>query len=167
MTGPAVNAGLVLFMASETPAHFDFTRPFNAYHRSYIPVAIAANSTRADVHHMRKVNEVWHPIDPDPGNRFLIFPVGHEFFNFRRILSNEEVAGPAIGNGWYAGDCRLRRVAVTEEAWDCVITGVNLVTESYRLDWRTVPEIERQNIHERKDGQKNNTCCDKAFDKPR
>ena len=143
MTRPAINACLVLPVTSQAPAHFDFTRPFDTRHRSDVPVAITADSSSANMHHMREVDKIRNPIDPDPWNRFFILPVGHELFYFRRILSNKEVAGPAISNCRYAGNRRLRSIAVTKEARDAVVTGVDLVAEGDRLDWRAVKKIER------------------------
>jgi hypothetical protein len=42
---------------------------------------------------------------------------------------------------------------MTEEARNSVVAGMLLMAEGDRLDRRAVPKIERQNVHERKDGE--------------
>jgi len=77
MTGPAIDAGLMLAMAVQTPSHFDFDAPGNPFHGGNVAVTVAAIEPGPYMHHVRKIDEVRHTIDPDPGDRLFIFPIGH------------------------------------------------------------------------------------------
>lgn len=77
MTGPAIDAGLMLAMAVQTPSHFDFDAPGNPFHGGNVAVTGAAVEPGTYMHHVRKIDEVRHTIDPDPGDRLFIFPIGH------------------------------------------------------------------------------------------
>lgn len=105
------------------------------------------------MHHVREINMVRHVVDPDPGDGFFFIPKHHELFDFGGVLSNEQVAGAAVRNCGNAGDRGLRGITMTEEARNSVVAGMLLMAEGDRLDRRAVPKIERQNVHERKDGE--------------
>ena len=79
------------------------------------------------MHHMREINEVQHTVDPDPGDRLFIFPVRHQLFDFRGVLSNEQVAGAAVSNRGNAGDCGFWGITMTEEARDSIVAGMLLM----------------------------------------
>ena len=119
------------------------------------------------MHHVREIDEVRHPVDPYPGDGLFIFPVRHEFLNFRSVLGYEQVTGPAIGNCRDAGNRGLGSGPVTEEAGDFVVTGMDFVTEGDRLDRRTVSKIQRQNVHESQDCDKGERRSGQPADKPR
>jgi hypothetical protein len=155
VTRPAIDARIMLPVTVKAPAHFYLTRPGDARHACHVPMALAANTAGADMHHVREIDEVRHPVDPYPGDGLFILPVRHEFLNFRSVLGYEQVTGPAIGDCRDAGNRGLGSGPVTEEAWDSVVAGMNFVTEGDRLDRRVVPKIQRQNIHECQDGDEN------------
>ena len=154
MTRPAIDAGFMLLMTVQAPAHVEFDGPGETRHCRHLAVASGADESGAYVHHVREINMVRHSVDPDPGDRLFFFPVLHQFLDFRGVLGDEKMASPAVRHGRDAGNARLRSVAVTEEARDGVIAGMYLVVEGDRLDRGAVPKIERQNVHERKDGGK-------------
>ena len=148
MTRPAIGAGFMLFMTAQAPAHFYLLLPGDARHACHVPVALTARAAGADMNHVREINMVRHMVDPDPGDWFLFIPIRHQFFDLRSILSDPQMAGPAVGHGGDAGDGRLRSGTVTEEAGDGVIARVELMAEGNRLDRRAVPKIQRKIVHE-------------------
>ena len=166
MTRPAIDARLMLPVTVEAPAHFYLTRPGDTRHACDVPMALAANTADADMHHVREIDEVRHPVDPYPGNGLFILPERHEFLNFRSVLGYEQVTGPAIGNCRDAGNRGLGSGSVTEEARDSVVTSMDFMTEGDRLDRRAVTKIQRQNVHESQDGKKNDQRRGKTADKP-
>ncbi len=132
----------MLPVAVKAPAHFYLTRPGDARHACHVPMAGSTGEAGADVHHMREIDEVRHPVDPDPRDGLFILPVGHELFDLRGVLGYEQVTSPAIGNCRDAGNRRLGSGAVAEQARDPVVTGMDFVTESERLDRSAVMRIQ-------------------------
>ncbi len=55
---------------------------------------------------------------------------------------------------------------MTEKARDPVVSGMDLVTEEYRLNRRPVPKVEWQKVHKRKDGENNDKNYEGPADKP-
>jgi hypothetical protein len=154
MTRPAIDNRLMLSMTVQAPAHIDFDRSSDTRHCSHITVAARAEESGANMHHVREIDMVRHMVHPDPGNRFFFSPVHHQLFYFRGVLSNEQVAGPAVRNCGNAGNARLRSIAVTEEARNAVVACMYLMAEGNRLDRRAVPKVQRQNVHEHRTGDK-------------
>ena len=68
-------------MAVQTPSHFDFYAPGNPFHCGNVAVTGSAVESGPYMHHMRKIDEVRHALDPDPRDRLFIFPIVHKFFN--------------------------------------------------------------------------------------
>src|SRR5512143_232899 len=167
MTRPAIDACLMLAMAVQAPTHLDLDRAGDTLHSCHAAVAVSTGEASANMHHVRKIDEVRHAVDPDPGDRLFIFPVRHQLFYFRGVLSNEQVAGAAISNRGNAGDCRFWGITMAEETRDSVVTGMLFMTEGDRLDRRAIMKIERQNVHERKDGEKSDKDDEQPADKPR
>lgn len=118
------------------------------------------------MHHVREIDEIRHPVNPDPGDGSLVFPVRHEFLDFRSVLGNKQVAGPAISHCRNAGDRGFGSVTVTEQTGDAVVTRMDFVTKSDRLNRGVVPKVQRQNVHEGQNGNKGSRCDDHAEDKP-
>ncbi len=166
MARPAIGARLILLVAAETPAHPDLDRPRDARHGRDVAVAVGTDAAGPDVHHVREIDMVRHPIDPDPGDRLLVFPVRHKLLDFRRILRNEQMAGPAVGNSGNAGGRGLGRCAVAKKTRNAVVACVDFVAEGNRLYRGTVAQVQRQNIHERQYDDKNNSCCGQPRNKP-
>jgi hypothetical protein len=158
MARPAIDTCLMLPMATQAPAHVDFDSPGYTRHCSNILVATCAEESGSNMHHVREIDMVRHVVHSDPGNRFFFSPVRHQFFYFRRVLSNEHMAGPAVRDCGNAGDRRPRSITVTEQAWNAVVASMHLVTEGDRLDRRAVPKVQRQNIHEHRTGDKDEPC---------
>ncbi len=104
MARPAIDTGLMLFMTAQAPAHLYLTRPGDTRHACHIPMAGGTGEACADMHHVREIDKVRHPVDPDPRYRFFIRPVGHELLDLRGVLGYEQVASPAIGNRRDAGN---------------------------------------------------------------
>ena len=148
MTGPAIDTGLMLPVAIQTPSHFNLYGTCDTSHGCNLTVTACAHETGSNMHHMRKIDEVRHSVDPYPGNRFFFVPVWHQFLNFWRILSNEQMTGPTIRHCGDTGYWRFRSVPMTEKARYAVFTGMDFMTERDRLDWRMVAKIQGQNIHE-------------------
>jgi hypothetical protein len=119
------------------------------------------------MHHVREIDEIRHPVSSDPGDGFFSLPVPHQFFDFRIVLGNKQVAGPAISHCRNAGDRGLGSVAMTEQARDAVVTRMDFVTKSDRLNRGMVPKVQRQNIHEGQNSNEGSRCDDHAEDKPR
>ena len=76
------------------------------------------------------------------------------------------MAGPAGRYSGDAGNRRFRCKTVTEEAMDCVVAGMYLMTECNRLNRRAVPEIQRQEIHQCHSGGNNNRSCNQSGNEP-
>ncbi len=163
---PAIDTGLMLFMTAQAPAHLYLMRAGYARHSCHIPMAGDTGEACADMHHVREIDEVRHPVDPHPRDRFFILPVGHELLDLRGVLGYEQVASPAVGNRRDAGNRRFGSGAMTEQARNSVVAGMDLVTEGDRLNRRSVPNVEWQNIHERKDGENNDKDYEEPADKP-
>ena len=120
MTRPAIDAGLMLPVATQAPAHLETGRAIDPLHGDHISVADAAVNPGADMHHVREIDMVRQAVDPDPGERLLPVPVSHQFLYFRRFRGNVEVAGTAVSYRGDAGETGNRSVAVTVEAWNAV-----------------------------------------------
>ena len=120
-----------------------------------------------DMHHVREVDVVRHPVDPDPGNGLFFVPVCHELFYFRSVLGNEQMTSPAVRYRGDAGNGGFRSVAVAEKAGDAVVPRMDFVTEGGRLDGRAVPQVERQNVQVRQDREQRGRSCNKSSDEPR
>src|SRR5512143_2794359 len=151
MARPAIDTRLMLLVTAQAPAHPDLYRPGDSLHGGHIAVAGRTRKTGPYVHHVREVDVVGHPVDPDPGNRFFIVPVRHELFYFRRVLGNEQMTCAAVrycGDAGYRGS---RTVTVPEKAGDAVVPRMHFVTEDERLDGRAVAQVERQNVQVRQD----------------
>jgi len=166
MTRPAIDARFMLPVAVKAPAHFYLTRPGDARHACHIPMAGGTGEAGADMHHVREIDEVRHPVDPDPRDRLFILPVGHELFDLRGVLGYEQVASPAIGNCRDAGNRRLGSGAMTEQARDSVVTGMDFMTEGNRLNWSAVMKIQRQNVHENQHSDKRNCRDNQSANEP-
>ncbi len=166
MACPAIDARLMLPVTVEAPAHFDLLRPGDTRHACHVSVARAAGEAGTDMHHVREINVVRHPVDPDPGDGLFVLPVGHELLDFRSVLGDEQVAGPAISHCRDAGNRGLGSVAVTEETRDGVLTCMDFMTEGDRLDWRAIPKVQRQNVHECQSGGKNRSNDDQSANQP-
>jgi len=134
MTRPAINAGLMLLMTFQAPAHFDIYLTGDALHRSDFTVAGVADESRANMHHMREIDMIRHAIDPDPGDRFLIFPVRHQLFDLRRLRCDEQMTGTTVRNRGDTGDPGFQSCAMTVETGDGVVAGMFLMAECYGLD---------------------------------
>jgi len=167
MAGPAIDAGLMLAMAVQAPSHFDFDAPGNPFHGGNVAVTRAAVLAGPYMHHVREIDEVWHAIDPDPGDRLFIFPIGHKLFDFRRVLSNKQVTCTAVRNRGNAGNRGRWGIAMAEKTRNAIVASVFLMAEGDRLDRGSVPKIERQNVHERKDGENSDKNDEQPADKPR
>ena len=166
MTGPAIDACLMPAMTVQAPTHLDLDRAGDTLHSCHVAMAVCAGEASANMHHMREIDEVRHAVNPDPGDGFFFIPIHHKLFDLRGVLSNEQVAGAAVSNRGNAGDCGLWGIAMTEEARDSVVAGMLLMAEGDRLDRRAIPEIERQNVHERKDGENSDKDDEQPADKP-
>lgn len=151
----------------QAPAHLDLDGPGDTRHGGDFAMAFGADEAGADMHHVREINVVRHPVDSVPGDRLLFFPIPNEFLDLRSVLGDEQVAGPAISHCRDAGNRGLGSVAVTEEARDGVVTCMHFMTKGDRLDWRAVPKIQRQNVHECQNGGKNSRSSDQSANKPR
>jgi hypothetical protein len=154
-------------MAVQTPTHLDLDRAGYTLHSCHAAVAVCAGEAGADMHHVREINVIRHVVNSDPGDRLLFFPVIHQFFDFRSVLSNEQVASTAVRNCGNTRDRGLWGITMTEEARNRVVAGMLLMTEGDRLNRRAIPKIDRQNVHERKAGENNNKNDEKPADKPR
>jgi hypothetical protein len=150
----------------QAPAHFDLLFSGDPRHSCHVSVTLGARATCANMHHVWKIDKVRHPVNPDPGDRLLVFPVRHELFYFRSILGDEQVAGPAISHCRDAGNRGPGSVAMTEEARDGVVPCMDFMTEGDRLEWSAALVIQRQNVHKRQSGGKNSSNSDQRPDKP-
>ena len=77
------------------------------------------------------------------------------------------MAGPAVCNRRNSSQRRLRSGAVTEEAMDAVVTGMNLMAESERLERRAIGKIKRQDVHQGQSGNNQPSSYKKPGNKPR
>ena len=134
MASPAVDARLLPAMAVQTPPHPETVRTGDAFHRRYIAMTGATVDFAAKMHHMREINMIREIVDPDPGDRFLLLPVGQQLLDFRSVGGDEEVAGPAIRHRREAGERRFRRVRVAVEAVHAVVAGMDLMAEGQGLE---------------------------------
>ncbi len=166
MTCPAIDTGLMLPVAVQAPAHLDLDGPGDTRHGGHFAVAGGANQAGADMHHVREINVVRHPVDSDPGDWLLFFPIPGQFLYSRSVLGYELVASAAISHCRDAGNIGLGSIAVAEEARYCVVTRMDFMTKGDRLDRRVVLKIQRQNVHEHQNGGKNNSGGDQCADKP-
>lgn len=166
MTRPAIDTGFMLPVTVPTPAHLNLDGSGDTRHSGHFAVAGGANDAGAYMHHVREINMVRHPVDSDPGDRLLFFPILNQFPDFRSVLADEQVAGTAISHCRDAGNRGLGSVAVTEETRDSVVTCMDFMTEGDRLDRRTVPKIQRQDVQECQNGGKNNSSGDQSANKP-
>lgn len=167
MTRPAIDAGVLLPVTVHAPAHLEIGGTGDPFHGRNLAVASGADKSGADMHHVREIDVVRHSVDPDPGDRLPFIPILHQLFDFRGVLRDEQVAGPAVRHRGDAGNARLRSMTVTKEARNAAVTGMNFVAEGERLDRGAVPKIQRQIVHERKGGDKNDRGSDHPPDKPR
>ena len=167
MTCPAIDTGVMLPVTVQAPAHLDLDGAGDTCHGGHFAVAGGANQAGADMHHMREINVVRHPVDSDPGDWLLFFPIPVKFLYFRSILCDKQVASPAISHCRDAGNRGLGSIAVAEEAWDGVVTCMDFMTKGDRLDWRAVPKIQRQIVHDCQNGGKNSGSGDQCANKPR
>src|SRR5574337_157052 len=133
MTRPAIDARLMLSVTVQAPPHLDLDFPGNARHAGNVSMTGTACESSAYMHHVRKIDVVRHPVDPDPGDRFFVVPVHHELLYFRFVPRDEQMAGPAVRHRGDTGDGRLRGVSVAKEARDAVVSGMDFVTEGDRL----------------------------------
>lgn len=164
MTRPAIDTGPTLPVTIQTPAHLDLDGPDDLRHGGNFAVAGCAGEPGANMHHVRKINMVGHPVNPDPGNRLLLVPVSLQLPDFQ---AHERMAG--FDAGLHCGDSgngRLGSEAVTEKARDGVVTCMEFMTECDRLAWRAVPKIQRQDVHERRKGGNNNSNYYQSADEP-
>jgi hypothetical protein len=167
MTRPAIDARLMLPVTVQTPAHVQFDGPGNTRHCSHIAVAAGTDKSRAYMHHVREIDVVRHAVYPDPGDRLFFLPVLHQLFDFRSVLGDEQMAGPAVRHRGDAGNARLWSGAVTEETGDGVVASMILVAEGDRLDRGAVPEVQRQIVHERHSGKQSRSRHDQPVNEPR
>jgi len=164
MTRPAIDTCLVLPVTVQAPAHFDLDGPDDLRHGGHFTVAGGASEAGADMHHVREINEVRHPVDPDPGDRLLLVPVTLQLLNFQ---AHERMAGLHAGRYCRdSGNGGLVSVAVAEETRDGVVTCMEFMAERDRLVWRAVLTIQGQNIHECQNRRNNRGSGDQCADKP-
>src|SRR5208283_5717931 len=89
MTRPAIDTGLMLPVTVQAPAHLDLDGPGDMCHGGHFAVAGSANQAGADMHHVREINVVRHPVDSHPGDRLLFFPIPGQFLYFRSVPGDE------------------------------------------------------------------------------
>lgn len=166
MTRPAIDTGLMLPVTIQAPAHLDLDGPGDMRHGGHFAVAGGADEAGADMHHVREINVVRRPVDSVPGDRLLFFPILNQFLDFRSVLGDEQVAGPAISHCRDAGNRGPGSVTVTEEARDGVVACMHFMTEGDRLDRRAVLKIQRQNVQECQNCGKNSSSGNQSANKP-
>lgn len=103
VAGPAIDAGLMLPVTTQAPAHLETGRASDPLHCGHLAVTGAAVYPGADMHHVRKIDMVRQAVDPDPGDRLLPVPISHQFLDFRRFRGDVEMAGPTVSQRRYAG----------------------------------------------------------------
>src|SRR5512138_2393888 len=146
MACPTIYTGLMLSMTVQAPPHLETGEPGDPAHGGHLAVADRAGKVDVDMNHVREIDMIRQPVDPDPGDWLPLFPVPHQLLDFRSVRGDEQVAGPTVGHGRETGNRRLRRIAMAEEAMDAVVAGMHLMAEGERLDRRTIPKIQRQTV---------------------
>ena len=120
MTGPAIDAGLMLPMAPQAPSHLETGRTADPLHCRHIAVTGGTVDPGADMHYVREIDMVRQAVDPDPGDRLVPVPVSHQLLDFRSFGGNIQVAGTTVRYGRDAGYLRLISIAMAIEARDAV-----------------------------------------------
>lgn len=150
----------------QAPSHLDLDGPGDTLHGGHFAVADSAGEAGADMHHVRKIDVVRHPVDSDPGDQLLLFPILIQFPDFRSVLGDEQVAGPAIGHCRDSGNRGSGSVAVAEKTGDGVVARMDFMTEGDRLDRRAVLKIKRENVHECQKSGKDGSSDDQSAYEP-
>src|SRR5207247_5467355 len=151
----AIAAHLPLHVAVDAPAHLERGDLMHLRHRAHVPVArgAALGAENVDVAHMGEPHEAGERVDADPLRRFLVDPGRLHLLDLRdfgatsrRILRGchgpaERPFAPA--DDLVAAEARLDRGdpgltrdgdgAVTVEAGDLVLAGVDVVAKEDRL----------------------------------
>ena len=96
MTGPAIDAGLIVPMTVQTPSHPQAERAGDAFHGRHFAMTGATVNLGAQMHHVREIDMIGQIVDPDPEDRLLLFPVGQQLLDFRSVGRDKEMTGAAI-----------------------------------------------------------------------
>src|SRR6185369_2769222 len=96
MTGPAIDAGLVLAVTSQAPSHLETGCAGDPLHGRHFAVTGGTGDSGTDMHHVREIDMVRQAVDPDPLNRLLLVPVGHQLLDSLGLRGDIEMAGPAL-----------------------------------------------------------------------
>jgi len=168
MAGPAIDAGLVPTVTPQAPPHLETGYAGDPIHGGHLAVAGAACELGADMHHVRKIDKVRQGVDPDPRDWLPPVPVPHQFPDLRSIGRDELVACPAVSHCRDTCHRRTCGKAVAEQARDGVCAGVQFVAEVDRLERRTFPQVQRQDVYKCQTGGYNTNYNDHKYaGKPR
>ena len=133
MTDDAVQTRLLFPVTSQAIGHGQVLDLLRGHHRFDRTVAGLARDLGANVQPMLEVNEVGHPGDLQPRDRFFPIPVANKLFHLWVIQSGNLVAPLAARNRRDAGNRRPARVGVAVFASDLKIARMNLVAKGNGL----------------------------------
>src|SRR5437867_5090309 len=139
VTHGAVARVVALHVAVDAPAHLERGELVDLRHATHVAVAIdaALGAKDLDVALVREMHEAGQRVHASPHGRLLVDPRRSDLFDLRLIglrgTADDLVTAEA---GLHRGDPRLARDghrAVTIQAGDLILTGVDVVTEKNGL----------------------------------
>jgi hypothetical protein len=136
MANEAVDIGIHLLVAGETPTHRHIAVLAYLHHFLHGSVTIFAYHSRVDMPIMIEAYKIGEVIDLYPLDRASLLPELGQLFHFRLVSSDEFVTTHAYFYGRYSSHRCFIRIHVTVQAGNLVITCMDLVAKRDRLIWK-------------------------------